>query len=178
MKLAAGGALMHYLKQTRNLILAAALCGSIYGGPALSCRQWVSTPGSTFEAIEPLRSVAMEADDSPAHKIAARKKLADLRAAIRPDDALSLLKAGYWAAVMNAIAVSSETDGPELIRKAVELRPNDPEYHFFAALAYFETGNKALHKKHWDRAKELSKPASAVARNLKNYETELAARVR
>ncbi len=169
---------MHYLKQTRNLILAAVLCGSIYGGPELICRQWVSTPGSTFEAIEPLRKVAMEADDSPAHKIAARKKLADLRASIRPDDPLTLLKAGYWAAVMNAIAVTDETDGPELIQKAVELKPNDPEYHFFAAMAYFVTGQKALYKKHWDRARELSKPGSAVARNLKNYETELAARVR
>ena len=111
---------MHYLKRTRNLILSAVLCGSIYGGPALSCRQWVSTPGSTFEAIEPLRRVAMEADDSPAHKMAARKKLADLRAGIRHDDPLTLLKAGYWAAVLNAIAVSDETDGPELIRKAAE----------------------------------------------------------
>ena len=169
---------MHYLKRTRNLILSAVLCGSIYGGPALSCRQWVSTPGSTFEAIEPLRRVAMEADDSPALKMAARKKLADLRAGIRHDDPLTLLKAGYWAAVLNAIAVSDETDGPKLIRKAAELRPNDPEYQFFAALAYFETGNKVLYKKHWDRARELSKPGSAVARNLKNYETELAARLR
>ena len=167
---------MHYLKQTRTLILAAVLCGSIYGGPALSCRQWVSTPGSTFEAMEPLRSVAMEADDSAAHKMAARKKLADLRAAIRPDDALSLLKAGYWAAVMNAIAVTDETDGPELIRKAAELKPNDPEYHFFMALSYFTIGDKVQYRKHWDRAQSLAVKGSAMAKNLMMYEKELAAR--
>ena len=104
---------MHYLRLTRNLILAATFAAAAYGGPAIACRTWVSTPGSAFEALEPLRSVAMEADDSPAHKVAARKKLADLRAAIRPDDALSLLKAGYWAAVLKAIAVNEDTDGPD-----------------------------------------------------------------
>jgi Flp pilus assembly protein TadD len=169
---------MHNLRQIRNSILTAAFCVVTYGGPALSCRQWVSTPGSAFEAIEPLRSVAMEADDSPANKVAARKKLADLQAAIKPGDALSYLKAGYWAAVLKAIAVSDDASGPELIRQAVDLRPNDPEYHFFAGLAYFEIGQTALYRKHWQIAEKLSKPNSAVARNLKIYDTELAARAR
>ena len=164
---------MHYLRQT--LILAIAFGSAALAGPPLSCRPWVSTPGSAFEALEPLHRIAMEADDSPAQKEAARKRLADLRAAMRPGDAVSILKAGYWAAVMNAIGVSAETDGPGLIRRAAELRPNDPEYHFFVALAYFDK-DKNLYRKHWTRAQELSKPGSAVARNLKDYDKELAAR--
>ncbi len=164
---------MHYLK---TLMLSVVLAGVAFAGPALSCRTWVVTPGSTFEALEPLRSIAMEADDGPAQMATARKRIADLRAAMRPADALSILKAGYWIAVMNAIGITKESDGPELIRKAMQLRPNDAEYQFFTALAYFEGGEKALYNKHWAKAQELAAKGSAVARNLKIYEKELSAR--
>jgi len=156
---------MHLMKSTTPVLLGMALATVTLAGPPLVCHPWVSTPGSVFEALEPLRSIALEADDSPANKEAALKKLATLRAEIRPGDAMSLLRAGYWATAMNLIKVSPATDGPELIEKAVSLRPDDAEYHVIAAMAYLSS-DKALYRKHWERAHALAKPGSAAARNL------------
>jgi len=156
---------MHILKSAAPLLLGVTLATVTFAGPPLVCHAWVSTPGSVFEALEPMRSTALEADDSPANKEAALKKLAALRAAIRPGDALSLLKAGYWATAMHLIQVSPATDGPELIERAVGLRPDDAEYHVIAAMANLST-DKALYRMHWQRAKALAKPGSAAARNL------------
>jgi hypothetical protein len=156
---------MHYLKLTAPVLLSLALGTVALAGPPLVCHAWVSTPGSVFEALEPLRSIALEADDSPANKEKALAKLAALRAAVKPGDAMSLLKAGYWATAMHLIGVSPATDGPELIRQAVELRSDDAEYHVIAAMAYLSS-DKAAYQKHWQRAKALAKPGSAAARNL------------
>lgn len=156
---------MHCLKSTAPMLLGMALATVALAGPPLVCRQWVATPGSVFEALEPLRSIALEADDSPSHKEAALKKLAALRAEIRPGDAMSLLKAGYWATAMHLIGVSPATDGPDLIGRAVKLRPDDAEYHVIAAMAYLNS-NKALYSKHSQRARLLAQPGSAAARNL------------
>jgi hypothetical protein len=84
-------------------------------------------------------------------------------------DAMSYLRAGFWATTMHDIRVAPDTDGPALILKALELRPNDPEFEFFAGLAYLQT-DKAVFAKHWNRARDLSKPGSAVATNMKIVE--------
>lgn len=167
---------MHCKKSTA-LLLGMALAGVALAGPPLVCRSWVSTPGSVFEALEPLRATALEADDSPAHKAAALKRLAGLRAGIRPGDAMSLLKAGYWATAMQQVGVSPATDGPDLIRRAVELRPNDAEYHLIAALAYLSS-DMALYRQHLASARALAKPGTAAARNLHLAETERSADLR
>lgn len=156
---------MHYLKLTAPVLLSLAMGTVALAGPPLVCHAWVSTPGSVFEALEPLRSTALEADDSAAHKERALAKLAALRAAIKPGDAMSLLKAGYWATAMHLIGVSPATDGPALIGRAVELRSDDAEYHVIAAMANL-AGDKTAYRKHWERAKALAQPGSAAARNL------------
>jgi hypothetical protein len=112
-----------------------------------------------------MRLTAMEADDSPARKEAARARLRELRAAIKPGDALSLMKTGYWAAAMHSIRIVPDTDGPALITQAAALRPNDASYQFVAALAYLDQ-DKARARAYWTRARELAKPGSATARNL------------
>jgi hypothetical protein len=150
------------------MILTSGLAATAWAGPTLACHEWVSTPGSVFESLDPLRRVSMAADDSPANKEAARAKIAQLRAAIQPGDPVSLLKAGYWTEVVHQIGVAPDTDGPELILKALALRPNDAEYEFIAALAYADHDQATFHK-HWDRARELAKPGSAVSKNLELF---------
>jgi len=76
--------------------------------------------------------------------------------------------AGYWAEVVHQIGVAPDSDGPEMILRALALRPNDAEYEFIAALAYADH-DKAAFQKHWDRARQLAKPGSAVAQNLKLF---------
>ena len=142
--------------------------GLVWAGPPIACHEFVTTPGSLFESLEPLRSVAMVADDSPADKEAARQRLRELRAAIEPGNPVSLLKAAYWAEVLRAVGVDRQADGTALILKALELRPNDPEYHFIAALAFLPR-DQATFQKHWDRARALAIPGSAVARNLQVF---------
>jgi len=111
----------------------------------------------------------------PAKKEAVRAKLVQLRADIKPGDPVSLLKAGYWAAVLNDIRVVSDTDGDDMILGALALRPNDAEYEFMAALAYADH-DKAAFQKHWDRAQHLAKPESAVAQNLELFKPIIAGR--
>jgi hypothetical protein len=149
----------------RVLTLAAVLTGAVNAGPAIACN-WVAVPGSVFESLGPLRDRAMYADDSAAAKVQARARLVELRAAIRPDDPLSLLRAGFWATTMHDIRVAPDTDGPALILKALALRPADPEYQLFAALAHLHS-DKALFRKHWVRAQELAKPGSAADSNIR-----------
>jgi hypothetical protein len=161
-------------KALQLVILATGLAASALAGPTLACHEWVSTPGSVFEALAPLR-VAAEAAYSPAGKGAALAKLTELRGAVKPDDPVSLIKAGYWAEVTHVIGVSPETDGPELMLRALALRPNDAEYEFMAALAYADH-DKATFQKHWDRAQHLAKPGSAAAQNLELFRTILAER--
>jgi hypothetical protein len=127
--------------------------------------------------LEPLRQTAMFADDSAAQRRSALQKMADLRAAVRPSDALSLLKAGYWIAILHDIGVTDDTGGHDLILQAAQLRPNDPEYQFFAALASFDT-DKEQYQRHWARAVALTKPGSAVSRNLREFEPELLTRAK
>jgi hypothetical protein len=150
---------------TTTLILAGVLAGAVHAGPAIACH-WVAVPGSVFETLEPLRQIAMAADDSPASRQAALARVAQLRAAIKPGDAVSLLKAGFWITTLHDIGVARDTDGPALILKALELRPNAPEYQLFAALAFMHS-DKAQFRKHWERARELAQPGSAAATNLK-----------
>ncbi len=152
-------------KALQLVVLTTGLAASALAGPTLACHEWVSTPGSVFETLDPLRKVAMAADDSPANKEAARSKIAQLKASIKPGDPVSLLKAGYWTEVVHSIGVSGDSDGPELMLKALALRPNDAEYEFMAALAYADH-DRASFQRHWDRAQELAKPGSAVAQNL------------
>lgn len=156
---------MHLMKSTAPVLLGMALATVALAGGPLLCHPWVSTPGSLFEALEPLRATAIEADDSPAHKEAALQKLAALRAAIRPGDPLSLMRAGYWATAMNHMKISPATDGPELMERAVALRPDDAEYHAMTAIAYFAT-DKKMYQKHAQLARQLGKPGSAAVRNL------------
>lgn len=156
---------MHFMKSTAPVLLGMALATVTFAGPPLVCHPWVTTPGSLFETLEPMRAHALEADDSPANKEAALKKLAALRAEIRPNDALSLMKAGYWATAMNLIGVSPAKDGPDLIERAVELRPDDAEFHVIAAMANLSK-DKTRYRTHWERAKALAKPGSAAAKNL------------
>src|ERR1700688_4834425 len=101
-------------KTLQLVVLTTGLAVSALAGPTLACHEWVSTPGSVFEALDPLREVAMDAY-KPATKEASLAKLAHLRAAVTKDDPVSLLRAGYWAEVMHVIGVSPDTDGPELI---------------------------------------------------------------
>jgi hypothetical protein len=153
------------MKSTTPVLLGLVLVTAAFAGGPLLCHPWVSTPGSLFEALEPLRSKALEADDSPAHKEAALKKLATLRSEIRPNDALSLMRAGYWATAMNHMGISPATDGPELMERAVGLKPEDAEYQAMTAIAYFAT-DKKLYQKHAQLARQLGKPGSAAVRNL------------
>jgi hypothetical protein len=161
----------------KSMLIAAVLSAAAFAGPTLACHQWVSTPGSAFEALEPLRDAAMSAANHPEQRESARKKLAELRQGIRPGDAVSLLKAGYWAAILNSLHIVPDTDGPAMIAKAAELRPDDAEYQFFAGLAYFDT-DKELYRQHWARAEALAHRGSATAQNLKSFTVELAARTR
>ena len=161
----------------RFMILTTGLAASALAGPTLACHEWVSTPGSVFETLDPLRRVSMAADDSAANQEAARAKLAQLRAAIKPGDPVSLLKAGYWAEVIHQIGVAPDTDGPELILRALALRPDDAEYEFIAALAYVDR-DQATYRTHWDRARQLAKPGSATAKNLELFGTIIAERKR
>ena len=156
------------------MILTSGLVASALAGPTLACHEWVSTPGSVFETLDPLR-VAAEAAYSPANHAAARAKLVQLRAGIKPGDPVSLLKAGYWAEVMHVVGVAPDADGPEMILRALALRPNDAEYEFMAALAYVDR-DKATYRQHWDRAEQLAKPGSAVAKNLELFGKILADR--
>lgn len=168
---------MHCMKSTAPMLLGMALATVALAGGPLLCHPWVSTPGSIFEALEPLRSVAKEADDSPSHKEAALKKLATLRAEIRPGDAMSLLRAGYWATALQRMGISPATDGPALIARAVNLKPDDAEYHVIAAIAYLNS-DKSLYQKHARLARQLAKPGSAAVRNLPNEEVERSAGIR
>ena len=57
-------------KALQLAVLTTGLAASALAGPTLACHEWVSTPGSVFEALAPLR-VAAEAAYSPANKEAA-----------------------------------------------------------------------------------------------------------
>jgi hypothetical protein len=163
---------MHIWKTMLPMIALASIASA---GPTLACHRWASTPGSAFEALEPLRDAAMFAANHPGEASAAREKIAALRAGIHPDDPLTLLKAGYWIAILHAVRITSDTDGPGLIRRAAELRPNDPEFQFFLALACFDT-DKAEYRKHWTRAQELAKPGTAVSKNIQEFDKTVRAR--
>jgi len=141
----------------------------------MMCHPWVSTPGSVFEALEPLRSIAKQVNNSPAEKEMAIQTLATLRAGIRPGDAMSLLRAGYWTTAMHRMKVTTVTDGPELIERAVSLRPDDAEYHVIAAIVNLNNDG-VRYWQHWDRAKALAKPGSAAAQNLPREDLEKSAR--
>ena len=153
---------MHVWKSVSPMIVLASMASA---GPTLACHEWVSTPGSAFEALEPLRDAAMFTANHPQQAEAARQRIATLRAEIRTGEPLSLLKAGYWIAILNALRITEDADGPELIRRAAEMRPNDPEYQFFTALAYFDT-DKERYREYWNRTQNLAKPGTAVTRNL------------
>ncbi|MGH9647691.1 MAG: hypothetical protein ACRD4E_12850 [Bryobacteraceae bacterium] len=161
-------------KVIQLVVLTTGLAALALAGPTLACHKWVSTPGSVFEALEPLRQAAMGAYDQTKTE-AVRAKLVQLRTDIKPGDPVSLIKAGYWAEVLHAIGVSPDTDGPELMVRALALRPTDAEYEFMAALAYFDH-DKATFQKHWDQARALAKPGSAVAQNLDLFRKILAER--
>jgi hypothetical protein len=161
-------------KALQLIVLTGGLAASALAGPTLACHEWVSTPGSVFAALEPLREFAMGAYD-PAKKEAVRAMLVQLRADIKSGDPVSLIKAGYWTEVMHVIGVSPDTDGPKLMSRAAALRPNDAEYEFMAALAYFDH-DKTTFQMHWDRAAHLAKPGSAVAQNLELFRKILAER--
>jgi hypothetical protein len=148
-----------------RILTGAMVAASVWAGPAISCH-WTAVPGTTFGELGALRDRAYQADDSAAESTAALAELAKLRAAIKPGDAMSYLRAGFWATTMHDIRVAPDSDGPVLILKALELRPNDPEFEFFAALAYL-TKDKVMFVKHWNRARELAKPGSATAVNIK-----------
>jgi hypothetical protein len=166
---------VHQMHKARQLaVLTTGLAASALAGPTLACHEWVSTPGSVFESLAPLR-LAAEAAYSPAGKGAALAKLVELRADIKPGDPVSLLKAGYWAAVLNDVRVSPDTDGGDMILRALALRPNDAEYEFMAALA-FADHDKTVFQQHWDRAQHLAKPGSAAAQNLELFRPILAER--
>lgn len=155
---------MHTGKLTKLTISAAVLAAVALAGPPLACRDWVVTPGSLFETLNPMRLTAFYADDSPAQKEAARKRIVDLKAAIVPGDPVSTIKAGYWTEVMHHIRITEES-GARLIEQAIAMRPADAEYQFIGALAYL--GNdKAKFRAHWNQAKKLAKPGSAAAQNL------------
>jgi len=154
-------------KTLRLFAVTIGLAASAWAGPTLACHEWVSTPGSVFETLDPLRRVAMDAYH-PDNKGAARATLAQLRADIKPGDPVSLLKAGYWAEVEHQIGAAPDTDGADMILRALAMRPNDAEYEFMAALA-FADHDRATFQKHWDRAQQLAKPGSAVAKNLELF---------
>ena len=162
-------------KTLQLLVLTTGMAALALAGPTLACNRWVSTPGSVFETLDPLREAIYAADDSPAQGQAARARLAELRAAIKPGDPVSLLKAGYWAALLNDIHVVNDVDGRAMILQALALRPNDGEYEFIASLAFFDH-DKATFQKHWDRARQLAKPGSAAAQNLEVFRKILAER--
>jgi hypothetical protein len=159
---------MHLRQTIGCLILTLVLTGSVLAGPPLACHQFMSTRGSAFEALEELRRYAMSLDDSPSRRESGLRRLAELRRAMNAEDALSVLKAGYWTELMNQLRLSSEKDGVTLILKALSMRPYDPEYHFIAALAQFQKDDAAF-RKHWEAARKLSKPGSATAANLKAF---------
>ena len=102
-----------------------------------------------------------------------------LRAAIRPTDPLTLLRAGYWywIAILHAIGVVPDSDGIDLIALAVDLRPKNPEYRFFLALASFD-GDREQYQSHWLRARELAKPGTAADKNIRLFEPILFARAK
>ena len=160
----------------KSLVPLIALTSIGSAGPTLACHEWVSTPGSVFEALEPLRDAAMFTANHPQQAEAARARITALRADIRLDEPRTLVKAGYWIAILNALRITEDTDGPDLIRRAAQMRPNDPEYQFFTALAYFDT-DKQLYKDYWTQAQRLAKPGTAVSSNLTAFEPVLLSRM-
>ncbi|MBZ5579330.1 MAG: hypothetical protein LAP40_22440 [Acidobacteriia bacterium] len=164
---------MNIWKSVLSILALAAVASA---GPTLACHAWVSTPRSAFAALDPLRAAAMDTANHQSLWKAAPAKIAALRAEIRPDNPLTLLRAGYWIAIMNALGLAPDTDGAELIRRAADLRPNDPDYQFFAALASFDH-DPDQYRKYWVRASELAKPGSAASQNLKAFDPELRARM-
>jgi hypothetical protein len=164
---------MHNL---RRILPVFALAVIASGGPTLACHEWVSSPGSLFEALTPLRDAAMFTANHPEQRNAARDKIAALRADIRPGASLTYVKAGYWITIMNSLRITADPDGPELMRQAAEMRPNDPEYQFFAALGNFDT-DKDRYRTYWARAQKLASPGTPVSRNLAAFEPVLLARI-
>jgi hypothetical protein len=145
--------------------VAVILAGAAHAGPAISC-QWVAVPGSVFETLAELRDAAMRADDSLEQGRAARARLAQLKAAAKPGDPLSLLKAGFWTTTMHDIRIAEDSDGPGLIARAAALQPGDAEYQVLAALAYYGKDAAKFHQ-YWSRAQQLAKPGSAAAVNIR-----------
>jgi hypothetical protein len=156
---------MRTMKLARIIALATMVAGAVHAGPAIACN-WVAVPGSVFETLSSMREQVYAADDSHAKASQARTQLAELRAAIKADDPLSLLRAGFWATAMQDIGVVPDTDGPALILRALALRPNDPEYQLFAALSHLDK-DKAAFRKYWERARQLAKPGSAADINIR-----------
>ena len=152
-----------------------ALASAGLAGPTLACHEWISTPGSAFAALETLRDAAMYTANHASEAGAARARIAVLRSEMRPDDPLTYLKAGYWITTLNSLGITQDADGPALVQQAAEMRPSDPEYQFFAALAWFDT-DKARYRTYWSRAQHLAKPDTAVSRNLQNFEPVLRSR--
>jgi hypothetical protein len=163
---------MHIWKTILPMIMLASVASA---GPTLACHEWVSTPGSVFESLQPLRDAAMSAANHRSDWAAARQRVSTLRAAVTPGDPLSLLKAGYWISIMSELKLVPDSDGPEMLRQAAAMRPADAEYQFFAALGSFDT-DKPLYRKYWARAQELAKPGSAVNRNLTSFDPVLLSR--
>src|SRR5262249_38864326 len=114
----AGGANTMHKRILRIVVPIIALATAVVAGPTLACHEWVSTPGSAFETLQPLRDQAMSVANHPNERPAAIKQIATLRAAIHPDDPKSMLKAGYWIAILNSLEIAPDTDGPSLIRRA------------------------------------------------------------
>jgi hypothetical protein len=155
---------MHTRKLTKWMVATAALGVVALAGPPLACRDWVVTPGSLFETLNPMRLTAMAADDSPAQKQAAVKRITDLKAAIVPGDPVSIMKAGYWTEVMHDIKITDQS-GEQLIEQAIAMRPADADYQVIGALTYLGR-DKSKFRAHWTQAKKLAKPGSAAAQNL------------
>src|SRR5215470_3280316 len=118
---------MHIWKTILPVLMLASVASA---GPTLACHEWVSTPGSAFETLEPLRDAAMSAANHRAEWDAARRRVATLRSEVRPGDEVSLLKAGYWISIMNALRIIPDSDGPEMMRQAAAMRPGNAEYQF------------------------------------------------
>ena len=109
-------------KALQLVVLTTGLAASALAGPTLACHEWVSTP-VPFSRLSNRYAKWQWVLTTRPRKKPSGPSWYNCGADIKPDDPVSLLKAGYWAEVLHAIGVSPDTDGPELMLRALALRP-------------------------------------------------------
>jgi hypothetical protein len=99
------------------------------------------------------------------------------------EDAMAIFDAGFFAQCLDQVGASFVNDGEGVgvgrgvvgyawVRRAIELRPNEPQMHFAAALIT-AIHDQSASEKHMKIAKELSGQDALLAANIKAFKSEL-----